>query len=108
MKDEPKSFIGSREEFAQRLIIMRSEGVSIHGLSRRFGVSRNTVRRVLRAHTDQRDLGHDVLVKKLKRESKLDLYEETIKKTLGQYPDITGVRLYETLKDAGYTGGLSI
>jgi transposase len=108
MKDEPKNFIGTREEFAQRLIIMRSEGFSIHGLSRRFGVSRNTVRRILRAHTDQRERGHDVLVKKLKRESKLDEHEETIKKTLEQYPDISGVRLYETLKDAGYTGGISI
>jgi len=105
---KPSPFIGSREEFAHMLVIMRGEGWSIHGLARRFGISRNTVRKILRTHTDQRDTGHDVLVKKLKRESKLDSFEPTIKETLAKYPKITGQRIYEKLKESGYTGGISI
>jgi transposase len=103
-----EGFIGSREEFAQKLILLSNEGVSLRGLSRRFGVSRNTVRKILRAHTGRREKGHDVLTRKLKRTSKLDGFEKLLKETLTKYPKITGQRLYETLKDAGYGGGISI
>ena len=104
----PPPFIGSREEFAHTLIIMRGEGWSIRGLSNRFGISRNTVRGILRAHGDRRDKGHDVLTKGLKRESKLDVFEQAIKDILEKFPDITGQRVFEKLQDAGYTGGISI
>jgi len=101
-------FIGSREEFAQKLISMRNEGWSIHGLSKRFGISRNTVRKILRAHDHRRDSGHDALKKSLKRTSKLDSFEPTIKQILEKYPNITGQRVHEKLQEAGYTGGISI
>lgn len=108
MKKDPTSFIGSRLEFAQKLILLRNEEWSIHGLSRRFGISRNTVRKILRDHADQRDKGHELLTKKLRRASKLDSFEPVIKETLKQFPDITGQRLYEKLQENGYTGGISI
>ena len=56
----------------------------------------------------RRDIGHDVLTKKLKRASKLDGFDPEIKKLLEKYPNITGVRIYEELKEAGYPGGISI
>jgi len=108
MNKSPAGFISNREEFAQNLILLRNEGVSIRGLSRRFGVSRNTVRKILRAHEDRRETGHEAPTRKLTRASKLDVFSELIKETLTKYPKITGQRLYETLRDAGYGGGISI
>jgi len=53
-------------------------------------------------------MGHEVLTKKLRRASKLDGFDPEIKKLIEKYPKITGVRIYEELKEAGYSGGISI
>ena len=107
-------FIQSREELEQRLVIMKTqEGWSIRALARNFAVSRNMVRRILKNHDNLRDQGHDILltarpVRKTERASKLDSYEETLQRLLEKYPRITGQRLFEELRDAGYDGGISI
>jgi transposase len=102
------NFIHNRQELEQALILMHREGRSIRELCRQFQLGRNTVRRVLRAHAQRRDMGHDVLGKRLTRASKLDGFEQEIKKLLGKYPDIRGLRIYEELKEMGYAGGISI
>ena len=102
------NFIRDRQELEQTLILMHHEGRSIRELCRQFHLGRNTVRRILRAHARRRDSGHDVLTKKIMRASKLDGFDPEIKKLLGKYPDITGLRIYEELKEAGYSGGISI
>ena len=43
----------------------------IRALAKHFEISRNKVRRILRAHQSKRDDGHDILLKKQKRSSKL-------------------------------------
>jgi len=101
-------FIRDRSELEHTLITMHNEGWSIRELQRQFQIGRNTIRRILRTHDDGRNNGHDVLKKKLKRASKLDAFEPEIKKLLEKYPYITGLRIYEELKEAGYTGGISI
>ena len=101
-------FIRDRQELEHTLILMHHEGRSIRELSREFHLGRNTIRRILRAHLRKRDIGHDVLTKKLKRASKLDGFDPEIKKLIEKYPNITGVRIYEELKEAGYPGGISI
>jgi transposase len=101
-------FIRDRSELEHTLITMHNEGWSIRELQRQFQIGRNTVRRILRAHDDRRNSGHDVLKKKLKRASKLHAFEPEIKRLLEKYPLITGVRIYEELKGAGYAGGISI
>ena len=107
-------FIQNREELEQRLVIMKTqEGWSIRALARHFAVSRNLVRRILRKHEQRRDQGHDILLKdrpvrQTERASKLDAYQETIQRLLEKYPRITGQRLFEELRDAGYDGGISI
>ncbi len=101
-------FIRDRSEFEHTLITMHNEGWSIRELQRQFQLGRNTVRRILRAHSDRRNSGHDVLKKKQKQASKLDSFEPEIKRLLEKYPLITGVRIYEELKGAGYAGGISI
>ena len=104
-------FIHNRQELEHTLILMHHEGGTIRELSRRFQIGRNTVRRILRAHVQRRDSGHEVLIPLragLKRTSKLDGFDSEIKKLLGKYPKITGLRIYEELKEAGYPGGISI
>jgi transposase len=101
-------FLHNRQELEQTLILMYQEGRSIRELSRQFQLGRNTVRRILRAHAQRRNRGHDVLTKRLRRASKLDGFDPEIKKLLEKYPDITGLRIYEELKEAGYAGGISI
>ena len=101
-------FLHNRQELEQALILMHQEGRSIRELCRQFQLGRNTVRRVLRAHARRRDSGHEVLTQKLRRASKLDEFDPEIRKLLEKYPDITGLRIYEELKEAGYSGGISI
>ena len=101
-------FIHNRQELEHTLILMHHEGRSIRELSRQFHLGRNTVRRILRAHAQRRDSGHDALTKRLKRASKLDGFDPEIKKLLEKYPDMTGLRICEELKEMGYPGGISI
>jgi len=106
--------IQNREDLERQLITMKTQGGwSIRALARHLAISRNMVRRILRKHEKLRDQGHDILladrqVRKTRRVSKLDSYEETLKRLLGKYPLITGQRLFEELCDAGYDGGVSI
>jgi len=101
-------FLRNRQELEHTLILMHQEGRSIRELSRQLHLGRNTVRRILRAHAQKRDSGHDLLTKRLKRASKLDGFAPEIQKLLNKYPKITGVRIYEELKEGGYPGGISI
>jgi transposase len=99
----------SSEELKHTLVLLHeTEGVSIRELCRRFCLGRNTVRKILRAHAKEREEGHEILPKRPLRASKLDVHAELIKETLEKFPEITGVRLYEKLQDAGYTGGITI
>jgi len=101
-------FIRDSSELEQILITMHNEGRSIRELQRQFQMGRNRVRRILRAHDTRRNKGHDVLKKPQKRAIKLDAFEPEIKRLLDKYPRITGVRIFEELKDQGYAGGMSI
>ncbi|MFQ5901821.1 MAG: IS21 family transposase [Thermodesulfobacteriota bacterium] len=104
-------FVRSREELVHLLVTMHTDGLSIRGLAKQFKMSRNTVRRILKENRDQRDKGHDILAgkkKRMQKHSKLDVYAPLIKERIKKFPDITGQRLYEELRDAGYTGGISI
>jgi hypothetical protein len=63
-------YITSKEDFLNQIVTMNADGWSIRTLARRscvgyFEVSRNMVRRILRAHQTKRDEGHDILPKKL-------------------------------------------
>lgn len=65
-------FIRDRSELEHTLITRHNEGWSIRELQRQFQIGRNTVRRILRAHEDRRNSGHDVLKKKQKRATGTD------------------------------------
>lgn len=101
----------SREEFDHLVVLAHAEGAGIRALARRFRVSRNTIRAILRKHQAGRDEGHDGLAsapKALARERKLDAFLPAIQETLEAFPDVTGQRVFEILREKGYDGGLSI
>lgn len=102
-------FIRNRQELEHIIITKHGEGWSIRELSRSFNLGRNTVRRIIRSGKARRDEGCPTLPdKKTPRSSKLDPHLPLIRQILDSYPDITGERLYDKLKEAGYKGGITI
>jgi hypothetical protein len=102
--------VRNRQDLEHQIVLLHAQGWSIRTLSRHFAMGRNTIRRILRKHRKKRDQGHDVLDQQrpVARQSKLDTFKPMIKALLEQYPDITGVRVYEELADSGFDGGRTI
>lgn len=93
-----------------KAVTLRRDGLAIRAITRAMGVSRNTVRRLLRGHRTQRDEGAPALPPKTSppRPSKLDEHMDTIRELLRRYPDITAQRVLEEVRAKGYVGGYSI
>jgi transposase len=105
------NFIRNREELEHLIITLHRDGWGIRALTRRFAMGRNTIRRILRKHRKNRDHGHDKVIparKSSPRHSKLDAYVPQMKELLERFPKITGVRMLEEIRDAGYDGGVTI
>jgi len=98
----------TRTELEHQIVTMRADGVTIRELARHFKIGRNTVRRILRRHDQQRDEGHEALGKRIPRNSQLDPYVPFMQELLKEFPKLTGVRMLEELRDAGYQGGITI
>jgi transposase len=101
-------YVANRQELELLILTMHADGLSIHALSRRFGIGRNTVRRILRKNDRNREVGNDVPTRKLPRKSRLDPYVSRMQTLLEQFPDITGLRMFEELREAGFDGGITI
>jgi len=100
----------SREELANLVITRHRAGWSARSLAQELGISRNTVRKILKQHRRARQEGHDAVVTKprVPRPSMLDQYVPRIAELLEAYPKIKGQRVFEELREAGYRGGISI
>jgi len=104
-------YIRNRQELEHQLITMHNDGWSIRSLARHFEMGRNAVRRILRSNQGRRNNGHDILNserKQVPRKSKLDEFMPKMKELLEQFPKITGERMFEELRCAGYDGGRTI
>jgi len=101
-------FIAGREELELHIVTMRAEGWSIKALARHFKIGRNTVRSILRKNDQRRREGVDPLPRKIPRESRLDPFLPLMRKLMDEFPDITGLRMFEELRDAGYHGKITI
>ncbi len=103
-------FIRNRQELEHQLVGMYAEGWKKRALARHFGISKNTVKRILKRNRAQRWEGHDALSdrKPIRRESMLDDWVDEMKKLVERHPDITGVRMYEELRAKGFSGGKTI
>ena len=79
----------------RRLVL--AEGWRIETVARRFGVHHSVVRRVLRAQA----------VEKPPTKSALDPFKPYIVRRLLELPALTGMRLYNELRERGYAAGLA-
>jgi transposase len=98
----------SREELNHQVIVLTAQGMSRRAITRALGVSRNTIRKILRARDRERDTGHTALAAppaRAPRASKIDAYRDRVAELIGRYPDITAQRVFEIIKDEGFTGG---
>ena len=98
----------TREELDHQVVVLSKQAMSRHAIARALGVSRNTVRKILRAHDHQRDQGHTAIATptaRVPRATKLDAHRARIEELLARYPDITAQRVWEILTDDGFRGG---
>jgi transposase len=90
------------------VVLLARQKVSRRAIARALGVSRNTVRKLLAAHLEQRQEGHAALAApapRLPRASKLDPFKPRVGELFREYPDITAQRVFEILSAEGFTGG---
>lgn len=91
----------------------KQRGQSERAISRALGIHRTTVRKLLAELTERREQGESALEREappppVRRPSKLDTFVERIEALLAMYPDLTAVRLHETLEAEGFTGRYTI
>jgi transposase len=97
------------ESIENTIITLHGKGWSIRRISGSLLISRKRIRRVLVTNSVLRDTTPaDVIIPKKKRQSKLDPYKEFIAELLCKYPDITGQRVYEHLREKEYDGKTTI
>jgi transposase len=100
----------TREELIHELVTLHQKGFSKRAMARVLGISRNTVKVMVAAHAAARDTGQPAIVKRparVPRASKVDAYASRIAELLQQYPNITAQRVFETLREEGFAGGLT-
>lgn len=98
----------NREELEHQVITLHARGMSQRAITLTCGVSRNTVKRILRSHKHHQCAGQDALCKtppRAPRPSKLNPFLPRVVELLKQYADITSQRIYETLREEGFDGG---
>ena len=89
------------ELMAEVLKLALVDGLSARAISKRLGISRNTVRRML-GRAPKREL------KPVHRESMLVSYEKEIRQWLDDTPELRAPAVLERLRPLGYTGGITI
>ena len=92
------------------LVHYLEQGLPVAAIARELGVDRRTIHRWKAAGELQPDPETGHLPQKDRRAPqpcKLDPYKEIIRARLADYPELSAVRLFEEVKAAGYTGGLT-
>lgn len=99
----------TREELLHQVVILAGQGVSRRAIMRSVGISRNTVRKLLKEHARSRVESHSALPAaappRAPRASPIDAFEPRIVALLAQYEDITAQRVFEILREEGFGGG---
>lgn len=98
------------DERAHEVVTLHRDGVSKRAIARALGLGRNTVRRLLARHEEERQDGAPLLKVKPPsgRRAKLDAHVAAIAELLARYPDITAQRVFEDLRAGGYDGGYTM
>ena len=85
----------SMQEIRNLVVTMSERGISGRKIAEALRISRNRVRRILKAASEARARGHSVLPKPpLRRGSKLDQHAGFIAAKLEEFPDLTAVRMH--------------
>lgn len=98
----------NREELEHQVVTLDAQGTSRRVIARTCGISRNTVRRILKAHARRRKKEHSAIPEVAARAPRAriaDGVDPRARQLLEQYPDITAQRVFETLREEGFTGG---
>src|SRR5262245_5608035 len=77
---------------------LHQQGLSIRDIARHTGLSRNTVRKVLRGQ-------HDLVRKSAERASKLDPFKDYLRRRRAELP-LSAVRLLDEIRPMGYQGSV--
>ena len=93
----------------ERRVLLRhylEQGMTKTELAERFGISRQTIYRWIRSRELDRDLSAAGVHYSARAPvaTKLDRYRDIFVSRLGEYPDLTAVRLFKEVRAAGYPG----
>ena len=97
----------TRPDLVHEVVLLARQKVPRRAIARAVRVSRNTVKKILEAHTEQREEGHAALAApapRLPRASKLDRFKGRVAELLKEYPNITAQRVFEILTSEGFGG----
>lgn len=91
------------------LVHYLEQGLSKAAIARLVGINRRTVNRWIATGQLDRDLETGEVPRPVRKSppAKLEPYKAIIEARLAQYPELTAVRLFEEIRAAGYTGGLT-
>jgi transposase len=98
----------SREELALQVALLAKQGEPRRAIARALGVSRNTVRILLAAHAESREAEHVAIPPRptrAPRVAKIDGWRPRVAELMARFTDITAQRVFEILRDEGFTGG---
>lgn len=98
----------TREELVLQVVTRAREGQKRRAIARALGISRNTARKILVAHALGLEKPHLALTPKPARAPRarpLDTHRTTIAKLIEDYPNITAQRIFEELREKGFSGG---
>jgi transposase len=97
----------NREELMRQVVTLTLQGTTQRAIARSLGISRNTVKAMLRTHRVSRQSAHNALPQppsRAPRAQKLDAFKPRVVALIEKYPDITAQRVFETLRAEGFEG----
>lgn len=100
----------TREELVHRVVTLHVQGLRWRAIARALAISRNTVRKILLAHQTARQSEHSALPRppeRVPRQKMIDAFAPKVAELFARFPDITAQRVFEELRDAGFSGGYS-
>jgi transposase len=98
----------TREELVHKVVTLNAQGLPWRAIARAVSISRNTVRKIVLQHQAARQSEHTALPKapeRAPRKKKIDAFAVQVADLLARFPDILAQRVFEELKDAGFSGG---
>ena len=94
----------------ERLVVLKhllEQGLSKSAIARQLGVSRRLIYHWIETGQLDHDVSAPASRRRLQRPTILDGFTAIITTRLARYPELSAMRLYEELRAAGYSGGIT-